>query len=326
MDDPLPPLADRLGRTHFERRRRLEDRPGHGHRGWVSRASRLIRWLSRTTGLHAIGQANALRFAIEEHTWTLPVRRPITLLQLTDLHYPGDESAPAAKDSDQDSLQVPHPFANALAAALAPLSWDICVLTGDYRFPVRGDIEPAMNGLRQLRRAIPGPIFAVLGNHDSLSMVEPMEAIDIRVLLNESVEAEPGLWFVGVDDPAQFKTDDLERALSDIPEPAPPAEPGQPANDRALVMLAHECSGYAEAAAAGIHLHLSGHGHGGQICLPGGFPLIHNLRAPRRMNSGPFEHHGMHGHVSRGTGSCGVDIRFFCPPEITLHHLKPTDG
>ena len=301
MDDPLDPLAERLGHTIYERRRRVEDRPGRGHRGWVSRCSRLLRLTVKCSGLYKLGQRNALRFAVEEHTWSLPVRRPITLLHLTDLHYP----------------TPPHPFADALAAALAPLDWDICVLTGDYRFPVRGDIEPAISGLRQLRTAVPGPTFAVLGNHDSLAMVEPIEATGIRVLLNESIEAEPGLWFVGVDDPAQYKTDDLERALSGIPEP-------EPAEDRTLVMLAHEVSGFKEAADAGIHLHLSGHGHGGQICLPGGYPLIHNQRAPRSMNSGAFEQEGMHGHVSRGTGSCGVDIRFFCPPEITLHHLEPT--
>ena len=27
-------------------------------------------------------------------------------------------------------------------------------------------------------------------------------------------------------------------------------------------------------------------------------------------------------YTSRGTGSCGVPVRFFCPPEITLHTLR----
>jgi len=312
--DPLETLAERLGRKHFERRHRIESRPPRHHRGIVARGSPLIRSAFKVSGLYDRGRRNALRFAVEEHRWILPVRRPLTLLQLTDLHYPGPESI-------SRSFPGPHPFTEALADALAPLSWDICVLTGDYRFPVRGSIEPALSGLRHLREAIAGPMFAVLGNHDSLQMVAPMEEIGIRFLLNERVEAEPGLMLVGVDDPAQFKTDDLERALAGL-SPATGMIPAGP--PPAIVMLAHACSGYEKAAAAGVHLQLSGHAHGGQVCLPGGFPLIHNLRAPRAMNSGPFEHDGMYGHVSRGTGSCGVDIRFFCPPEITLHHLEPT--
>jgi hypothetical protein len=30
----------------------------------------------------------------------------------------------------------------------------------------------------------------------------------------------------------------------------------------------------------------------------------------------------MVGYTSVGTGSCGVPLRFFCPPEITVHVLR----
>jgi predicted MPP superfamily phosphohydrolase len=67
---------------------------------------------------------------------------------------------------------------------------------------------------------------------------------------------------------------------------------------------------------------LSGHTHGGQICLPGGFVLIRNAPVPRHMLAGAWRHAGLQGYTSRGTGSCGVAARFFCPPEITLHVLR----
>jgi len=71
-------------------------------------------------------------------------------------------------------------------------------------------------------------------------------------------------------------------------------------------------------------LHLSGHTHGGQICLPGGIPLIRNGNCPKEMIAGAWRYGKMHGYTSRGTGCCGVAARFFCPPEITVHTLRRT--
>lgn len=67
---------------------------------------------------------------------------------------------------------------------------------------------------------------------------------------------------------------------------------------------------------------LSGHTHGGQICLPGGFALIKLAKVPRKMLAGAWQYEGLQGYTSRGTGSCGVAARFFCPPEITIHEFQ----
>ena len=67
---------------------------------------------------------------------------------------------------------------------------------------------------------------------------------------------------------------------------------------------------------------LSGHTHGGQICLPGGAPVTLSAVLPRSLGSGPWRHHGMIGYTSTGTGSSVVPVRFNCPPEITLHELR----
>jgi predicted MPP superfamily phosphohydrolase len=67
---------------------------------------------------------------------------------------------------------------------------------------------------------------------------------------------------------------------------------------------------------------LSGHTHGGQICLPGGIAIVRNGRCPPAQFVGPWSHHGLHGYTSAGTGSCGVAARFNCPPELTVHVLR----
>jgi hypothetical protein len=66
---------------------------------------------------------------------------------------------------------------------------------------------------------------------------------------------------------------------------------------------------------------LCGHTHGGQICLPGGYPLTWDARCPRRLAAGAWSYGGMAGYTSVGAGSSVVNARLNCLPEITIHRL-----
>lgn len=66
---------------------------------------------------------------------------------------------------------------------------------------------------------------------------------------------------------------------------------------------------------------LSGHTHGGQICLPGGIPIITDSDAPCALARGPWQYRDMVGYTSVGCSSSIVDVRLNCLPEITLHNL-----
>ena len=65
------------------------------------------------------------------------------------------------------------------------VQYDLCVLTGDYRGKTFGPFEAAMEGLAKVRTHLKPPIYGVLGNHDTIQMVPAMEAMGIRILLNE---------------------------------------------------------------------------------------------------------------------------------------------
>ena len=67
---------------------------------------------------------------------------------------------------------------------------------------------------------------------------------------------------------------------------------------------------------------LCGHTHGGQICLPGGVPILTDSDAPRAFARGAWNYRGMAGYTSVGCGSSIVDVRLNCLPEVTLHHLR----
>jgi hypothetical protein len=199
-----------------------------------------------------------------------------------------------------------------LIELLPTVSYDVCVLTGDYRAKTFGPYQPAIEGLARVREHLEGPVYGVLGNHDSIRMVPGLEKMGIRMLLNEAEAIERGgehIHLVGIDDAHHYRVDNIEKAASNVPA----AE--------FSILLSHTPEIYRQAAHAGFRLLLSGHTHGGQICLPGTIPITLDSVLPRRMGAGAWNYRGMIGYTSVGVGSSVLPVRLNCPPEITLHRL-----
>lgn len=71
--------------------------------------------------------------------------------------------------------------------------------------------------------------------------------------------------------------------------------------------------------ADGYHLSLSGHTHGGQICLPGSRAIVTNSGIDRTRVQGLHRFGRMMMHVSNGLGTSKyVPVRIFCRPSATL--------
>jgi predicted MPP superfamily phosphohydrolase len=218
-----------------------------------------------------------------------------TILQISDLH-----------------LDLAPDFPHALIDAVRSVQYDICVLTGDFRASTFGPYDAAVDGVRLIRTHLQGEVYGVLGNHDTILMVPALEALGIRMLLNEHVALARGDDFIilaGIDDPHYYRADNLEKAADSIPL------------EMVSILLSHSPEIYRHAAHAEFDVMLCGHTHGGQICLPGGYPMMCNARCPRAICNGAWSYHSLHGYTSRGSGACIVDVRLNCPPEITLHHL-----
>jgi len=205
------------------------------------------------------------------------------------------------------------PAMQQVAELLQDLTYDICVLTGDYRGATVGPFEAALVAIGELRAKLRGPIYGVLGNHDTVRMVPNLEMMDIKVLMNECEKIERDgqhIFIAGIDDAHFYRSDNIEKAHATIPV------------DAFSILLSHTPEIYRQAAHAGFKLLLSGHTHGGQICLPGRIPITLSSALPRRLGSGAWKHHAMDGYTSVGAGSSVVPVRFNCPPEITLHRLQ----
>jgi predicted MPP superfamily phosphohydrolase len=259
----------------------------------------LIIYGLRAVRLYERGYNNYRDIQIREHHVALGEASPaligLRILHISDLHI----------DLDPTLTDV-------VIERLSDIDYDLCVITGDFRSDTFGPSERAIAETKRLADQIDAPIYATLGNHDFIEIVPPLERIGVQFLLNESTVIErdgQSLYLSGIDDSHTYKTDDLPQASRNVPTGAP------------SILLSHTPDVYADAARHQYDLMLCGHTHAGQICLPGGIALQKNTSVPRRMMQGRWQYGGMVGYTSSGTGATGVPIRFFCPPEITVHIL-----
>jgi predicted MPP superfamily phosphohydrolase len=319
MDDAptLLPAPDRRAAARAAReawateRRRIE-----GSRCWVSPAGPYPRWRARIlhavamkasgwgiglTGLYQRGRRNALApelVEVELRFPTLPAAFDgYRILHLTDTHL--------------DNLPELAPIA---ARLLDGLDIDLLAVTGDIVTRRNSPPEQAVALLAQVLSgvAVRDRRLAVLGNHDSAATAEALEAAGFEVLLNQTVALERGgerIVVTGLDDVHAFYTDAARRALDDD------------AGDF-RVALVHSAEMADHAGTAGIALYLCGHTHGGQICLPGGRPLLTMLKRCRHAARGLWREGATIGYTSRGLGISGHPLRFNCPSEMTLFTLR----
>ena len=79
--------------------------------------------------------------------------------------------------------------------------------------------------------------------------------------------------------------------------------------------------------ADGYQLSLSGHTHGGQICLPGGRAIVTNAGIDRKRASGLHKFGSLWMHVSNGLGTSKfAPVRIFCRPSATLLKITEREG
>jgi len=252
-------------------------------------------------GLYERGVRNALDVRINRIELGFPdlpaAFDGYTVLHLTDLHIDG----------------LPG-LAERLRGLLDGVSVDLCVMTGDYRFRKRGPYGEVISSLSYLLDGIATAdgVVATLGNHDSVEMVEPLESIGVRVLVNETASLVRGgaaIHVTGVDDVHHYYSDDAHHALGAVPEGF-------------RIGLVHSPELAQAAADAGIALYLTGHTHGGQVCLPGGRPIIRNLTAHKEFCAGLWQCGEMVGYTSAGAGVSCLPVRYNSRGEATLFTLR----
>lgn len=257
----------------------------------------------KVTGLHARGMRNAANTQVNRFEIALEglpaAFDGYTILHMSDLHADGPLDLDAS-----------------IQRALAGVDEvDLCALTGDYRYRLAGEYEDAAVHMAKIVKHVRARdgIYGILGNHDLGTMVPPLEAAGIRILLNDHTILRRGgheIQLIGLDDVHAYQpAADAAAALA-----------GMPAGFR--ILLQHSPELLDEAEAADVSLYLTGHTHGGQICLPGGIPIMTNTRTARRYASGLWRHGKMTGYTTLGVGVSILPLRFFSRGEVAVITLR----
>ncbi|WP_026354446.1 metallophosphoesterase [Massilia niastensis] len=212
---------------------------------------------------------------------------------------------------------IKRPFLNAIVNRVNALGADAIAITGDL---VDGSVQRLALHTQPLERlSARDGVFFVTGNHEYYSGAEEWIAevrrLGVIVLLNQHVVRRRGgaaLMIAGV---ADYTAHHFHPSHRSDPRAA---AAGAPPDVDVRILLAHQPRSAAEAAAAGYHLQLSGHTHGGQffpwnLFVPLQQPFVAGLKRVREMWV----------YTSRGTGYWGPPKRFGAPSEITLVRLVP---
>jgi predicted MPP superfamily phosphohydrolase len=196
---------------------------------------------------------------------------------------------------------------------------DLLLFTGDF-IENKYDHRPALSTLRRLLPALSATvdIYAILGNHDPQVLASEVTMQGVRLLEQERVivEAKGGaVELIGLPGCSRWDLDhDFIRAV-------PPRQAGMP-----RIVLSHYPDAFPAVRGMEADLFLAGHTHGGQACLPDGWPPLTHDRMPRRFAKGVHRFGRTVYAVSNGFGYSGLQLRVFCPMEVVEFRLARADA
>jgi len=188
-------------------------------------------------------------------------------------------------------------------AAFCP---DAILFGGDLienRLEALDEVQGFLDALRRL-----APVYGVLGNHDCYIDPDAVAAFHhlrgVRLLRGES-EVLGGPF-------GRFTL----CGMRDMMEPDVSFGCLEGLDMASTILLAHNPQlGLLAPHELVPWLTLSGHTHGGQICLPGMGPLVN--QADRRIQAGLNMIGDRRIAVTAGLGWSGLPVRFLCPPDVT---------
>ena len=189
---------------------------------------------------------------------------------------------------------------------------DVVLVTGDF-VDDQADHTDAMPTLRRFLDGLTSRLgtFAVLGNHDGDNLRRHLAGV---TLLDGATHAvRPDVQLLGL--PGVWRGDQLQDQL-------PPLTPRPPVR----LLLTHYPDTVKRLGPLNSQLILSGHTHGGQVCLPNGHPLLTHDALPKSMCHGLHDWQGTPLLIGRGLGCSTLQLRTFCPAEVWELVLTPAGG
>lgn len=228
-----------------------------------------------------------------------PALAGLRIVHLTDLHMRG----PWTRAYDD------------LARRVAENPPDLLLCTGDFVDNKR-DHSAALPSLYRLLESFRARLgaYGVLGNHDRMKLEPDLRGTNVRL-----IGGQRHVIWVG---DAAIELIGLPGARrKDMPagwaESLPPAKELPTGSPRPLqIVLSHFPDHLRRTQAWRPDIFLAGHTHGGQVCLPGGVPILKHDSLPRRLCTGIHRVGPTWLVIPRGIGTTTLPLRVFCPPEV----------
>lgn len=210
-----------------------------------------------------------------------------------------------------------------LSVLIQQLKPDLILFSGDFLNLSYNDDPVAILQVREIIKSWSAPlgVFVVTGSEAvdlEETVPEILEGLDIRWLQNETAIIEKDsiqIAITGISCSHRPFLDEpiLQRVSQNIPE------------NGFSILLYHSPDLAPNASRYNIDLMLSGHTHGGQVCLPLIGPLFTASLYGRRFQSGRYQIRNLVLYITRGIGLEGKAaprVRFLCPPEIILWEIQ----
>jgi predicted MPP superfamily phosphohydrolase len=186
---------------------------------------------------------------------------------------------------------------------------DLICITGDF-VESKWNRAPALPFVRRFVEGLEARagVYGVLGNHDTDFMTMHLADGKMTLLYRAHAElrAHNGMVeLIGVPGVGRIDLDD------DFLHHLPPHEPAA-----LRIALGHYPDQIKRLSRVKPQLMFAGHTHGGQICLPGGIPIMTHDALPKHQSHGVHRIDDTWLIVSRGIGFSTLPVRVFCPAEV----------
>ena len=203
-----------------------------------------------------------------------------------------------------------------LLAGIARNPPDLLLCTGDY-VEEKHDYRPALPMVLRLVKGFKARLgcYGILGNHDLYWMEPPLRGTNITLIDGARREirvsgpdgtGDATIELIGL--PGVNRRDLSDDFVNSIPR----------RRDGTLRVVLSHFPDHLRRVQYPLQpdLFLAGHTHGGQVCLPNGYPVVRHDTLPRRLCTGVHWVDRTWLVVNRGFGFSGMMVRLFCPAEV----------
>ncbi|HEX4055411.1 MAG TPA: metallophosphoesterase [Tepidisphaeraceae bacterium] len=196
---------------------------------------------------------------------------------------------------------------------------DLIVYTGDF-VENKHDVGRVMPLVRRLVDSLKSRLgtVTILGNHDGDLLGPPLASLNLTLVDHRRLALHSGsatLELIGI---AGVERKDFDPVFLHSLGSKPPRT--------VRILLSHYPDLIRRSRFLQADLFLAGHTHGGQVCLPGGIPVLRHDSLPANLINGIHRTYDTWLVSNPGFGFSSIPIRLYCPAQVIEIRFRKAGG